>query len=145
MTAPRLGIVTASLITLSVSIFLAYTAINLLMEEPVYSTIGLLATILLVIMAVGILRGNSQAVIILSVFYSVLAVMGILISPNLPSEGLLLAISSLILASYLWKHRERPFREVVLPEASEEGSSLSEVEGGLPRELEEEGYSEGDI
>ena len=105
MTAPRPGIVTASLVTLGVSIFLAYTAINLLMEEPVYSAIGLLATILLVVMAVGILRGNSQAVIILSVFYSVLAVVGILISPNLPSEGLILAISSLILASYLWKHR----------------------------------------
>ena len=136
MMLARPGLIIASLITMFLSILLGYLSIEIMESELVYSLGGLLVMILLLALAAGSLRGNFVALTILSVFYIVLAVTGMIISVRLPPEGLLVTVFSASMGLYLWKHRKNPFKEVL---RGEEGGS---GEVGPPREDLEEGASE---
>ncbi len=48
---------------------------------------------------------------VLSAFYMILAVIGIMISPQLPSEGILTLVFSFTLGFYIWKYRYTPYKD----------------------------------
>ncbi len=103
--------VASSLATLALSIILGYGSFILWAREPLYSSISLLSSLILLLLAIGVLRGNFYAMNVLSVFYMILAVIGIMISPQLPSEGILTFVFSFTLGFYIWKYRHKPYKE----------------------------------
>ncbi len=111
MPSLRPSIVASSLITVALSIILGYASLTLWKEEPIYSSASLLSSIVLLALAIGALRGSFWAMNMLSIFYFILAAIGIIVLPQLPSEGILIFIFSLILGYYIWRYRYRPYRE----------------------------------
>ncbi len=100
----------SSLVTLALSVLLGYASFAIWAKEPFYSSASFLSSLVLLSLAIGMLKGNFYALSILSIFYMVLAAIGIIISPQLPSEGILLFIFSLTLGYYIWRYRYRPYR-----------------------------------
>ncbi len=123
----RLGIIISSFITLAISFLLLYISINVLPKFPLFY-IGIAVSIALVVLCVTALLGRRFAFEVLSIFYFILALAGILLAFNLPPEGLLIALPSLATGTYLWrygKYREEGLGEGPCEEAGEEISNAS--------------------
>jgi hypothetical protein len=98
----RLGILISGVVTAVISIILIYLSIVFSMKTQL-SYLGMLVGLILTALALGVLLNKGFAVRVLSIFYLILALSGILIMVSLPPEGLLITLPSLALGSYLWR------------------------------------------
>jgi len=128
----RLGIVTTLLITMALASLSAYLSLNILSDEPLYSMLGVLTSLALVFLSVSMYRGKDWALTSLTLFYIILAIIGLLISTSLPSEGLLTLVGGILMSSYLWRYRSRKGKisqEVLeIEEGEEPGTSEESVD-----------------
>lgn len=99
----RLGILISGFITLLIALSLLYASITLLHKLP-FSYLGVIVSTLLMALSVATILGRGIAVKILSVFYFILALVGILLAFSLPPEGLLIFLPSSTIAVYLWRY-----------------------------------------
>lgn len=119
----RLGIITTLLITLALASLSAYLSLNIISDEPLYSVLGALASLALVFLSAGVYKGKDWALTSLTLFYIILAIIGLIISTGLPSEGLLTLVGGTLIGSYLWKYKGRKgemYQEVLEIEEGEE-------------------------
>ncbi|MDK2372539.1 MAG: hypothetical protein QI197_04095 [Candidatus Korarchaeota archaeon] len=130
----RLGMAVSALLTLILSLGIAYLSIQVLKSDPLPSSLGIITSVSLILVSALVFRGDERAILLLSMFYIVLGVLGLFLIPALPSEGMLTFIFSIALGSYLLKHRSDPFR----PEES------IKAEGKLPPEEPLEGEGGGE-
>ncbi|ACB07957.1 hypothetical protein [Candidatus Korarchaeum cryptofilum] len=102
----RLGILISGVVTAAISIILIYLSIVFSMKTQL-SYLGILVGLILAALALGALLNKGFAVRVLSIFYLILALSGILIMVSLPPEGLLITLPSLALGSYLWRSMKK--------------------------------------
>jgi hypothetical protein len=118
----KLGILISASVTIVISTLLIYFSIVFSVKTQL-SYIGVLIGFVLIALASGVLLDRKFAVRVLSIFYLILALTGILIMVNLPPEGLLITLPSLAIGSYLWRSKE--YIEE-FPEVSETGNFITE-------------------
>lgn len=99
----RLGVLISGFITLIIAFSLLYASMTLLHELP-FSYLGVIVSITLMALSVATILGRGIAMKILSVFYFILALFGILLAFSLPPEGLLIFLPSSATATYLWRY-----------------------------------------
>lgn len=99
----RLGIFISSFITLLISLLSLYMSI-ILLNKFALSYVGVAVSITLTIISVAAFLGREVALRILSIFYFILASVGILLALSLPPEGLLIFLPSMATATYLWRY-----------------------------------------
>ncbi len=129
----RPGMVISALLTIVLSLGIAYLSMSILEKVPLLSSLGLIASISLILISTIMLKGKEVAILLLSIFYIVLGVLGLLLIPVLPSEGMLTFLFSVTIGSYLLRHRRDPYRSGEFTRAEGEllaGEPLGEVEGG---------------
>ncbi|MEM2220071.1 MAG: hypothetical protein QXR35_01175 [Candidatus Korarchaeum sp.] len=100
----KLGILISTFMTLMISLSLLYASINLLHKFTPSSYIGVAVSITLATLSAAAFLGKDIALQILSIFYFILALVGILLALSLPPEGLLISLPSLATATYLWRY-----------------------------------------
>lgn len=106
----RSGIIASALLTMILSVGAAYLSIWVV-KDLLFVSLGLVLSIVLLFLSALILKGNFIALATLSSFYLVLSILGLLMTPYLPSEGILLFVFSVLIGTYLLRHRNDPFRE----------------------------------
>ncbi len=131
----RPGIVLSTLLTLILALGIIYLSIQVLKGVPLLSSLGVITSVSLILVSALVFKGNERAILLLSVFYMVLGVMGLFLIPFLPSEGMLTFIFSVAVGSYLLKYRNNPLKSEDLAEVGGEGFSEE------PQENESEGVS----
>ncbi|GEM_PF-1641504 len=119
----KLGILISGVITAVISMTLIYFSI-VFNTKTQLSYVGMLVGLILAALSLGVLSNKEFAIRVLSIFYLILALSGILIMVNLPPEGLLITLPSLALGSYLWRSTG----------STEEASEGSETENFMVRE-----------
>lgn len=124
----RLGVMISSLITVFISLLLFYISSELL---PYFSLslLGIIAGSVLMILSIAMMLGKRIAFEILSIFYFILALSGILLMLNLPPEGLLVFLPSLALGVYLRRQIAALRKSDRVPRTDIEGNLLSQSEG----------------
>ncbi len=122
----RLGMAVSALLTLILSLGIAYLSIQVLKSNPLPSSLGIITSVLLILVSAFVFRGDERAILLLSIFYIVLAILGLFLIPALPSEGMLTFILSIIVGSYMLKHRSDPFNPEE-PLEDEEGGEKVEI------------------
>ncbi|MCS7102771.1 MAG: hypothetical protein NZ992_02680 [Candidatus Korarchaeum sp.] len=123
----RLGILISGSITFSISFLMLYASIIFLNKFSL-SYIGVALSIILAILSVAVFIRKSIAIQILSIFYFILALVGILLALSLPPEGLLVSLPSLAIATYLWRYircQEEKFSEDSRHETEEDTFPLN--------------------
>lgn len=108
----RPGIIASVLLTVILSLSTAYLSVRAV-KEPLYLSLGLTLSAILISVSALVLKGNYIALVTLSIFYFVMSFLGLLMIPSLPSEGTLLFFFSLSLGTYLLRYRDDPFRRTI--------------------------------
>ncbi|GEM_PF-2817109 len=132
----RPGMAVSALLTLILSLGIAYLSIQVLESDPLPSSLGIITSVSLILVSALVFRGDERAILLLSMFYIVLGVLGLFLIPALPSEGMLTFIFSIAVGSYLLRYRNDPFKpeepvkaqnELLPEEPLKEGDENEEV------------------
>ncbi len=126
----RPGMVASTLLTIALSLGIVYLSIQILGRAPFLSSLGVVASIFLILVSTLVLKGKEVAILLLSIFYIALGVLGLLLIPALPSEGMLTFLFSVTVGSYLLRHRGDPFKPEDLSGVEEESLAEEPLEEG---------------
>ncbi len=126
----RPGMAVSALLTLILSLGIAYLSIQVLESDPLPSSLAIITSVLLILVSALVFRGDERAILLLSMFYIVLGILGLFLIPTLPSEGMLTFIFSISVGSYLLRHRSDPFKPEEPVKAEGESPPEEPLEGG---------------